>query len=58
MSLAWGGVNIMGQAHNWTPSVDDEITPGGAKFTARTAASLALECLAIATPVAHTSTGR
>ena len=38
MSLAWGGVNIMGQAHNWTPSVDDEITPGGAKFTARTAA--------------------
>ena len=38
MSLAWGGVNIMGEAHNWTPAAGDEITAGGDKFTTRTAA--------------------
>jgi hypothetical protein len=37
LSLAGGGVNIIGKAHAWQPAVGDEITPGGDTFTERMA---------------------
>jgi hypothetical protein len=37
LSLAGGGVNIIGKAHNWKPATGDEIVTGGATFTDRTA---------------------
>ena len=37
--VTWGGVNTMGEAHNWAPAVgDDQSVDGSVKFTARTSA--------------------